>query len=135
VHGARDKLSIPDLLHCTTLVQEAFILFTIETLRFKSPSVVKVNKLGSLAATLKCIRTDALALLKEISVILTERSERCSTAESRKAFVDACSQLTELEEIGCEFVSSVGRKLCESRKKVLEGVGKGITKISTTYSA
>jgi hypothetical protein len=37
---------VVDLLHLATLVQEAFLFFNVETLRFKSPSVIKINKLG-----------------------------------------------------------------------------------------
>lgn len=132
---ALDELSIAELLHLATLAQEAFLIFTIETLRFKPASVVKVNKLGSLVANFKTIKADALALLKEASAILLEISERFDVSGSRKAFMDACSQLTEIEEVGYEFVSSIGKKMYDSRKKVLEGVGKGITKLSTTYSA
>jgi N-terminal acetyltransferase B complex non-catalytic subunit len=34
-------------LHSAILMQEALLLFTVLTLRFKGPSVVKVNKLGT----------------------------------------------------------------------------------------
>jgi N-terminal acetyltransferase B complex non-catalytic subunit len=36
-----------EALHVATLTQEAFLLFVIETLRFKSASVVKIHKLGN----------------------------------------------------------------------------------------
>ena len=39
--------NLVDILHVATLAQEAFLLFTVETARFKSPSVVKQNKLGA----------------------------------------------------------------------------------------
>ncbi|KAF8636586.1 hypothetical protein AX17_003397 [Amanita inopinata Kibby_2008] len=126
-----DKSTLVEILHMTTLAQEAFILFTVETLRFKTPSVVKVNKLGPLVASFKSIRTDAVDLLKEISSCLMKRSEQASTIEARKAFVDACVSLTDLG-IGQEFVVSVGKKVTESRRRVLDGVGKGMAKICTT---
>jgi len=135
IFDAQDNLTITEFLHRATIAQEAFILFIVETLRFKSPSVVKVNKLGPLAANFKTVKTEALALLKDISASLIEKSERCNGVESRKVFASACSQLTDLEEIDQEFVQSVGRKVCESQKKVLEAVGKGMAKICTIYAA
>lgn len=35
-----------DLLHIITITQEAFLIFAIETIRFKPASVIKINKLG-----------------------------------------------------------------------------------------
>ncbi|KAK2466858.1 hypothetical protein APHAL10511_001116 [Amanita phalloides] len=118
---AFDNMTVIELLHRATLAQEAFILFVVETLRFKSTSVVKVNKLGPLVASFKAIKTDGLALLKDISASLVEKSEKYNSAENRKAFMSACSELVAADEIGHDFVQTVGRKICESRKKVLEG--------------
>ncbi|KAF8350644.1 actin cytoskeleton organization protein [Amanita rubescens] len=135
IFEAQDNLTITELLHRATIAQEAFILFIVETLRFKSSSVVKVNKLGPLVANFKAVKTEGLALLKDISASLIEKSEQCNSAESRKVFASACSQLAESEEIGHEFVQSVNRKVCESQKKVLEAVGKGMVKLCTTYAS
>ncbi|KAF8625781.1 hypothetical protein AX15_005171 [Amanita polypyramis BW_CC] len=106
VFGALDDLAIAELLHRVTLVQEAFILFIVETLRFKSPSIVKVNKLGPLVAGFKGIKADALALLKELSTFLVEKGDQYNTGESRKAFVSACSELTEVEEVSRHFLQT-----------------------------
>ncbi|KAG2739028.1 hypothetical protein P692DRAFT_20882115 [Suillus brevipes Sb2] len=44
------------LLHVATLTQEAFLLFAVESHRFKTASVVKIYKLGALVQSLKDIR-------------------------------------------------------------------------------
>ncbi|KAJ7685258.1 actin cytoskeleton organization protein [Mycena polygramma] len=119
-------------LHVASLIQEAFLLFVVETFRFKTPSVVKVHKLGALVQQFKPIRTNALAVLREVSSFLIQRSEQDATAEQRKAFVDACSPITALN-IDHDFVLGVAKKMTDSRKKVLEGVGKGMARIGTSY--
>ncbi|KAJ7109453.1 actin cytoskeleton organization protein [Mycena epipterygia] len=125
--------SSPSLaLHVATLMQEAFLVFVVETLRFKTPSVVKVHKLGALVQQFKPIRTNALAALREVSSGLIKRSEQDATAEQRKAFVDACSIITALD-IDHDFVLGVAKKMTDSRKKVTEGVGKGMVRLCTTY--
>ncbi|KAJ7097819.1 actin cytoskeleton organization protein [Mycena belliarum] len=126
--------SSPSLaLHVAALMQEAFLLFVVETLRFKAPSVVKVNKLGALVQQFKPIRVNALAVLREVSFSLLKRSEQDATAEQRKKFVDACSPLIALN-IDHDFVLGAAKKLSDSRKKVTEGVGKGMSRMCTSYS-
>lgn len=73
------------------------------------------------------------------------------TAEARKAFVDGCSavKLSEvgrtflsirdccsylLPQIDHDFIFVVGKKLLDARKKVTEGVGKGMARLCTTYA-
>ncbi|KAJ7774915.1 actin cytoskeleton organization protein [Mycena metata] len=130
--AVKDSASPSLTLHVATLIQEAFLLFVVETLRFKTPSVVKVHKLGALVQQFKPIRTNALAVLREVSSTLVKRSERDATAEQRKLFVDACSPITALN-IDHDFVLGVAKKMTDARKKVTEGVGKGITRLCTSY--
>ncbi|KAJ7709829.1 actin cytoskeleton organization protein [Mycena rosella] len=126
--------SSPSLaLHVATLMQEAFLLFVVETLRFKMPSVVKVNKLGTLVQQFKPIRANAVAVLREVSSSLIKRSEQDATADQRKHFVDGCSPITALN-IDHDFVLGVAKKLTDSRKKVTEGVGKGLARVCTSYN-
>ncbi|KAJ7774501.1 actin cytoskeleton organization protein [Mycena maculata] len=120
-------------LHVVTLMQEAFLLFVVETLRFKAPSVVKVNKLGALVQQFKLLRANAIAVLREVSSNLIKHSEEDGTAEQRKCFVDACSMVTVLN-IDHDFVLGVAKKFTDSRKKVVEGVGKGVGRICTSYN-
>ncbi|KAJ7449885.1 actin cytoskeleton organization protein [Mycena latifolia] len=125
--------SSPSLaLHIATLMQEAFLLFVVETLRFKTPSVVKVHKLGALVQQFKPIRANALAVLREVSSSLIKRSEQDATADQRKYFVESCSAITALN-IHHDFVLGVAKKLTDSRKKVTEGVGKGMARVCTSY--
>ncbi|KAJ6596969.1 actin cytoskeleton organization protein [Mycena vulgaris] len=120
-------------LHVATLMQEAFLVFVVETLRFKTPSVVKVHKLGALVQQFKPIRANALTVLREVSSSLIKRSEQDATADQRKHFVDSCSAITALN-IDHDFVLGVAKKLTDARKKVTEGVGKGIARVCTSYN-
>ncbi|KAJ7111542.1 actin cytoskeleton organization protein [Mycena crocata] len=128
----RDASSPALALHVATLMQEAFLIFVVETLRFKTPSVVKVHKLGALVQQFKPIRAHAVAVLREISSSLIKRSEQDGTSEQRKSFVAACSAITALN-IDHDFVLGVAKKTTDSRKKVTEGIAKGIDRLCTSY--
>ncbi|KAJ7285761.1 actin cytoskeleton organization protein [Mycena rebaudengoi] len=128
----KDAASPALSLHVATLMQEGFLLFVIETLRFKAASVVKVNKLGALVQQFKQLRTKAIAVLREVSASLVQRSEQDGTPEQRKSFVDACSSIM-TSEIDHDFIFGVGKKVLDARKKVTEGVGKGMGRVATTY--
>ena len=84
------------------------MLFVVETTRFKSPSVVKMNKLGAvrhssfflsalssflcqLAASFKPIRAEAIAILKHIAGELSKLGE--ADAAGRPAINAACASL------------------------------------------
>jgi len=127
------KGSVPSTLQVATLAQEAFLLFVVESMRFKSASVVKVNKLGALVPTFKCIRTNAINTLREISSEVSKRAESETSAERRKVMADSCSSLVTMG-IDQDFVVSVIKKVADARRKVLEGVGKGIGRICATYT-
>ncbi|TFK42516.1 actin cytoskeleton organization protein [Crucibulum laeve] len=129
----KDNASPIDVLHVAALAQEAFLLFNVETLRFKTASVVKANKLGGLVSSFKAIRINAISVLKEISADLVRRSESEGTSESRKTFVDACTKLI-TSELDHDFVLNIAKRVSDSRKKVLEGIGKGMGKICSSYS-
>ncbi|KAF7440734.1 hypothetical protein PC9H_001082 [Pleurotus ostreatus] len=125
--------SVVDALHVATLIQEAFIFLVIETLRFKSASVIKIYKLNSLVQSFKAIKTNAVEILKDISVSLGKQSDRESTAEARKVFTESCSPIV-TPEVTHEFVLNVAKKVGDARKKVLEGVGKGMTRVCSNHS-
>ncbi|KAF5381081.1 hypothetical protein D9615_004014 [Tricholomella constricta] len=122
-----------EALHVATLAQEALLLFTVESLRFKSASIVKVNKLGALVASFKCIRSNAVAALRHISAELLKQGELVGSQESRKALVDACATVTKAG-IDPDFAVDVAKKVTDSRKRVLEGVGKGLSRVCLTYA-
>ncbi|EPQ58725.1 hypothetical protein GLOTRDRAFT_13884, partial [Gloeophyllum trabeum ATCC 11539] len=124
----------PELLHVAALTQEALILFTIETLRFKPASIVKIHKLGALVASCKTIRTKAADVLKEMSAELTKISEKEGTQERRKAFVELCKPVQATGQIDHDFVLDVAKRVTDSRKKVLEGVAKGILKVTSVHA-
>ncbi|EIW85127.1 actin cytoskeleton organization protein [Coniophora puteana RWD-64-598 SS2] len=122
-----------ELLHIVTIIQEAVTLLVAETVRFKSTSVVKIHKLSQLVQSLKEVRTKACVSLKETSESLVKSGENYGTADSRKAFVDACSPIIDDDLVHHDFVLNIAKNVCDSRKKTLEGVGKGGLKISSAY--
>ncbi|KAF9227685.1 hypothetical protein BS17DRAFT_774157 [Gyrodon lividus] len=122
-----------ELLHVATITQEAFILFAVETMRFKSPALVKIHKLGHLVSQFKDVRSKASCVLKEMSAELIKFGEVEGTPERRKAFVQACTPVT-VDQISHDFVLNVAKSVTDSRKKVLEGVGKGMVKLNTTHA-
>ncbi|KAI0807388.1 N-acetyltransferase B complex non catalytic subunit-domain-containing protein [Fomes fomentarius] len=123
-----------ELLHVVTLTQEAFLLFAIETIRFRTPSVVKQNKLGGLSQHIKDIRTKSLAVLTEVSNALIKRAESEATAESRKAIVDACKPIIHESGLDHDFVLNVAKKITEARKQIFDGLGKGMAKLAKTHA-
>ncbi|KAF8447742.1 actin cytoskeleton organization protein [Boletus edulis BED1] len=132
-HLVESKCSISELLHVATITQEAFILFIIETMRFKSPAVVKIHKLGNLVAQFKDVRLRASCVLKEMSAALIKIGEVEGSVEHRQVFLQACAPVT-IKQITHDFVSNVAKSVTDSRKKVLEGVGKGMTKLNAAQS-
>nr|ATU82292.1 alpha-actin cytoskeleton organization protein [Macrocybe gigantea] len=141
VHGHFDKLgkrfldvrasaSPVPALHVATLAQEALLLFAIETLRFKSPSVVKMHKLGALASSFKTLRADAVAVLQDISADLLKLGEAQGSADSRKTLVEKSNISAEIDQ---DFLVGVAKRVTEARKKALDGVGKGLSRICSAY--
>ncbi|KAF8163363.1 actin cytoskeleton organization protein [Crassisporium funariophilum] len=129
----QSKSSLTEILHVATLAQEAFLLLVIESLRFKTPSVVKINKLGALVTSFKELYTPALSVLKVISNDLVKRGELEGSTESRKTCIESCT--SELApQVGHDFIFTHAKKVADSRRKVLEGVGKGIARLSTVYT-
>ncbi|KIK57739.1 hypothetical protein GYMLUDRAFT_45908 [Collybiopsis luxurians FD-317 M1] len=118
-------------LHVATLIQEAFLLFVIETLRFKAASVVKIHKLGNLVAKFKPIRAVAVTVLKDIAASLESLSAQEGTSDKRREFVDMCG--LESSEIDHDFIMNIAKKVTDSRKKVEEGVAKGMLKLCSSY--
>ncbi|KAG8217714.1 N-acetyltransferase B complex non catalytic subunit-domain-containing protein [Butyriboletus roseoflavus] len=172
-HLLESKCVPSELLHVATITQEAFILFTIETMRFKSPAVVKIHKLGNvscstknplivpangwihgqLVSQFKEARSKASCVLKEMSAALVKIGEVEGSSEHRRAFVQACTAatidqvhpsflrelfwiLTTIStglQITHDFVLNIAKSVTESRKKVLEGVGKGMAKLNAAH--
>ena len=46
--------SLLDAISVLVTIQEALLLFAVATLRFKTPSVVKINKFGNVGHSLTC---------------------------------------------------------------------------------
>ncbi|KAG6810186.1 hypothetical protein H0H92_012950 [Tricholoma furcatifolium] len=128
----RTKGILVDILHVATLAQEAFILLAIESHRFKSTAVVKANRFGALVASLKAIRSEAVTVLRDMSVDLVKQSETVATQETRKAFIDACA-IVSVQQIDTDFALGVAKKVTEARKKVIEGIGKGLGRVCASY--
>ncbi|KAL4067946.1 N-acetyltransferase B complex non catalytic subunit-domain-containing protein [Scleroderma yunnanense] len=127
------KGSSSQLLHVATITQEAYVLLAIETLRFKTASVVKIHKLGNLVAMIRDVRQKANFVMKEMATELLKVSEAEGTADSRSAVVQVCTPVT-IGQIDYDFVLNIAKSVTDSRKKVLEGVAKGMLKLHATHS-
>ncbi|OCB92030.1 actin cytoskeleton organization protein [Sanghuangporus baumii] len=122
-----------EALHVATLAQEAALLLALLSQRFKTPAVVKQNKLGALTASLRSLRQNSVSVLKDMAAELSEMGAHEGTVEARRAFVDACNPIQQLPEFDNDTLLDVAKRVCDSRKRVLEGVAKGITKITTNH--
>jgi len=120
-----------DILHVAAITQEAATLVALSAHRFKNPAVVKANKLGLLTQSLKSIRANASAVLKDMSEKLVKLGADENTMDRRRAMIEACSPISNLPEFENDFVVSTMRGITESRKKVLEGFGKGMAKVGS----
>ncbi|KAF5377028.1 hypothetical protein D9757_007708 [Collybiopsis confluens] len=128
---ARKTTSPVEALHVATLTQEAFLLFVVETLRFKTASVVKIHKLGNLVTKFKPIRAVAVTVLRDMAAALEGISAQEGTSEKRREFIEL-SGLESLE-FDHDFIMNIGKKVTDSRKKVQEGIAKGMSKLCSTY--
>ncbi|KAJ3875923.1 actin cytoskeleton organization protein [Lentinula edodes] len=129
--AAKNAGHLNEALHIATIAQEAFLLFVTETIRFKPASVVKIHKLGNLVAKFKPIRAVGIAVLKEMTIALESMSTQEGTSERRREFVDACG--FESSEIDHDSIMNIIKRVSDSRKKVEEGMAKGLLRICTTY--
>lgn len=64
-----------------------------------------------------------------MSLELVQRGEREGTPQRREAFVEACQPMVISSGIDHDVVLDVGKKVADARKKVIEGVGKGIARV------
>ena len=90
----------------------------------------------------------ALSVLKKISASLIKRGDLEGSVERRKAITDSCLDIKPPEvsisiqiayyelkhEYSQDFIVNHAKKITDSRRKVLEGVAKGIARICTTYT-
>lgn len=91
----------------------------------------------------------ALSVLKKISATLIKRGDLEGSMERRKAITDSCLDIKTPEasisiqiayyyKLICkyiqDFIINHAKKITDSRRKVLEGVAKGIARICTAYT-
>ncbi|OCH92238.1 hypothetical protein OBBRIDRAFT_791472 [Obba rivulosa] len=124
-----------EILLVSSLTQEALILLSIETMRFKNAAVVKQNKFGALVQSFKEIRQKAAASLNEMAATLSKLGEKDATVEGRKAFVAACKPVWESSELDHDFVSTVSKKVTDAKKQIFEGVAKGICRVCKNHTS
>lgn len=114
----RSTLEFWILVYLCSFCSQAFLLFAVETLRFKTASVVKIHKLGAVSEILrfnktslslplfqlvqsfKDIRSKACAVLKTMSNDLSKMAEVAGSAERRKSFVEACQPIMVSPKVG-----------------------------------
>ena len=92
------------------------------------------------------MRAGAIEAVGQIGAHMTKISELEGTADKRKQFVENCKALGAHDEVSHhlstqrklhsariqithEHILDVGKKVTESQKKVLEGVGRGIERV------
>ncbi|KAH9935019.1 N-acetyltransferase B complex non catalytic subunit-domain-containing protein [Fomitopsis serialis] len=125
----------PELLQIVTLTQEGFLVLALETQRFKPAGIIKQYRLGAMVQIFKDIRTKATAVLEEMSATLVKLGEEGATIDSRKAFVESCKPVWGPSGLlDHDFVSTISKKVTESRKLVLEGVGKGVVRVCKNHA-
>ncbi|KAF8798082.1 actin cytoskeleton organization protein [Phlegmacium glaucopus] len=127
------KASTSEILHFATIAQESFLMLIIATTRFKNPAVVKTNKLGALVPSIKELQVTAISVLKNISAALTKRGDLEGSMERRKAITDSSLDIL-TPQLCQDFIVNHAKKITDSRRKVLEGVSKGIARICTSYT-
>lgn len=87
-----------------------------------------------------------------MSADIAKKAQEISNEESKQEFIDACESLKDIpqvhqsgpirvpphslspSQIGSKVIASEAAKFVESRKKVLEGIAKGILKIAATHA-
>ncbi|KAF9792094.1 actin cytoskeleton organization protein [Thelephora terrestris] len=124
----------PELLQIVALTQEALILLNVETTRFKPSSIVKVHKLSALVQSFKEIKAKGVAVIQKMSADITTKAQEIGDNDSKQEFIDACESLKDIPQIGPKFIASEAARLADSRRKVLEGIAKGMLKIATTHA-
>jgi N-terminal acetyltransferase B complex non-catalytic subunit len=107
-------------------------------------------ELSQLVQHIKSLRASVVDAVREIGVQLIKISELEGTSDKRKQFVENCTALQTHSEVSLnfwvfgsrfihsrikithEYVLDVGKKVTDSQKKVMEGVGRGIERVCKT---
>ena len=106
---------------------------------------------AQLNQNLRNFRSKAASVLKDVSADLTKVSADESTSDQRRAFADACKSLQEFNQVRSANASGVAaltdwlqfehdslidvaKKLGDARKRVIEGVGKCLSKSASSLS-
>lgn len=102
-------------------------------------------------ANFKTIREEAVSVLKHIAVELLAVASAQEPVEGRQSVAIASVSIPLAQvwlhitlrgtrklivsfQIEADFVNGVSKKIVDSRKKVVEGISKGISKIVSTYA-
>jgi len=79
--------------------------------------------------SIKTLREKALITLRSMSRQLISLAEDGSGVEGRRVFMEECKPIRQIKEIDHDYVLDVAKKVTDARKKVREGLGKGLEKI------
>ena len=70
-----------------------------------------------------------------MSSIVSALATSVGSSEARKAFIEASKPIHSLSEhFKVESLENVAKGTCESQKRVLEGIAKGLTKVASAPS-
>ncbi|KZT51165.1 hypothetical protein CALCODRAFT_503854 [Calocera cornea HHB12733] len=118
-----------ELLHIASIALEGFVLVDLVTYPFKVPSG-RAKKGDPVFQSVKIVRQHAVETLRKFADELTRLSHDCG-AKPLTEFETLCDPLVKTAEFKPDFVHRVGKKLLESRKKMMEGMAKGIVRRCT----
>ncbi|KZO97767.1 hypothetical protein CALVIDRAFT_60044 [Calocera viscosa TUFC12733] len=118
-----------EILHIASIALEGFVLVDLVTYPFKVPSG-RAKKGDPVFQSVKTVRQHAVDALRKFSDELTRLSHDCGS-KPLADFEALCAPLVKDAEFKPDFVHRVGKKLFESRKKMMEGMAKGIVRRCT----
>ncbi|GJJ11552.1 hypothetical protein Clacol_005786 [Clathrus columnatus] len=119
-----------EALHVAQLAQEAFVLFSIQTARFKTSTK---RKNDPLTQAIKLMRLNIVASLAAVSNRLQKYCEAQNSLDNRKNLVAIAEKITP-GVMDYDFSYDIAKKMTDARRRIFEGVVKGIAKISTTHA-
>ena len=99
----------------------------------------------------KEIKAKGVTVIQKMSADIAKKAQEVGSNESKQEFIDACESLKDfpqvhpfnplllvyspfLPQIGPKVIAAEAAKFVESRKKILEGIAKGMLKIATAHA-
>jgi len=120
-------------MHVATLTQEGFLIFNVVTARFRLGGGSKIKKGDSLLHVLKSLREKGISSLRTMAGQLIKAGEADATVEGRRVFVQETKIVQCVPEIHHDFCLDVAKRVTDARKKIREGLGRGIERLCKAH--